>query len=184
MEIQVFNGDVFGSNLFIALVKPEDRDFVDVFRWQYALYHYRRVRQANQKRFDDLFDIGNRRGFRNARCQVVYADHKEYNIWAAIRYGIQTIEHPFGNIASNSPIDNRATRKELTPEPELRQAIADKADIGFVDSNDLIKLRSEIVVIVIGAIIIPPPPTLGATLIAPKIKLPTMRTMFKTSERQ
>ena len=59
----------------------------------YALYHYRRVRQANQKRFDDLFDIGNRRGFRNARCQVVYADHKEYNIWAAIRYGIQTIEH-------------------------------------------------------------------------------------------
>ena len=143
MEIQVFNGDVFGSNLFIALVKPEDRDFVDVFRWQYALYHYRRVRQANQKRFDDLFDIGNRRGFRNARCQVVYADHKEYNIWAAIRYGIQ--------------IDNRATRKELTPEPELRQAIADKADIGFVDSNDLIKLRSEIVVIVIGAIIIPPP---------------------------
>lgn len=161
MEIQVFNGDVFGSNLFIALVKPEDRDFVDVFRWQYALYHYRRVRQANQKRFDDLFDIGNRRGFRNARCQVVYADHKEYNIWAAIRYGIQTIEHPFGNIASNSPIDDSATRKELAPEPELRQAVADEADIGFVDPNSLIVLRGEVIIIIImvAMVVAPTPPS-------------------------
>mgnify|MGYP001780253591 CR=1 FL=1 len=74
-----------------------------------------------------------------------------------VDHRIEAVENAFGNIASNSPIDDSATRKELAPEPELRQAVADEADIGFVDSNDLIKLRSEIVVIVIGAIIIPPP---------------------------
>ena len=105
-----------------------------------------------------------------------------------VDHRIEAVENAFGNIASNSPIDDSATRKELAPEPELRQAVADEADIGFVDPNSLIVLRGEVIIIIMVAMVVAPTPPIamifGATLTAPKARIPTTRTMFKTSERR
>lgn len=78
-----------------------------------------------------------------------------------VDHRIEAVENAFGNIASNSPIDDSATRKELAPEPELRQAVADEADIGFVDPNSLIVLRGEVIIIIIimvAMVVAPTPP--------------------------